>query len=128
VKLILNEYQRAYLLEVFKASENNAINGKDAELAKAFSDLYDKISPTNAVYYNLNREEAETIVEFCDIVSNSLFKAINFLKKDTDRSKEEVDELLNKAEKAKAEIEQVSDDLRLKIKNNPKKESANESR
>lgn len=126
MKLILNNSQRAYLLEVFKASENNAINGRDAELAKAFSDLYNKISPTNVAYYNLNRGEAETIVEFCDAVSNSLTKAINFLNKDTERPKEEVEDLLDRAEKAKAEIEQVSEDLRLKIKANPVKDELNE--
>jgi hypothetical protein len=122
MKLFLNNSQRSYLLEVFKASENNAINGKDAELAAAFSELYEKIKPTNVAYYNLNRNEADIIVEFCDIVSHSLTKAINFLNKDTERPRDEVEDLLDKAEKAKKEIEDVSQDLRNKIKANPVKE------
>ena len=86
MKLFLNESQRSYLLEVFKASENNAINGKDLELAKAFSDLYHKIKPTNVAFYKLNRGETETIIEFCEIVASSLTNAINFLNNDKDRS------------------------------------------
>jgi hypothetical protein len=127
MKLTLNNSQRAYLLEVFKASENNAIRGRDVELAKAFSELHTKISPTNAAYYSINRAEAETIIEFCDAVSSSLTKAVNFLNKDTERPKEEVEDLLNRAEKAKADIEKISEDLRLKIKTNPVKEDLNES-
>ena len=118
MKLVLNDNQRAYLLEVFRASENNAINGKDPELAKAFNDLYNKINPTNVAYYNLNRGEAETILEFCEAIENSLFKAINFLNNDKERPEEEVADLLDRAEKAKEEIEKVSADIRLKIKNN----------
>lgn len=119
MKLYLNEKQRAYLLEVFKASEQNAVNGRDAELANAFSELYEKIKPMNVSFINLNRTEAETIVEFCDVVSSSLRNAINFLNKDTQRPKDEINELLSQAEDAKLEIEAVSEDLRQKIRNNP---------
>ena len=122
MKLYLNQNQRAYLLEVFRASENNAINGSDVELAKAFNDLYTKFSPTNAAYYSLNRGEAETVVEFCDVITSSLTRAINFLNKDTEKSKEEIEDLLDKAEKAKAEIENISENLRTKIKTNPVQE------
>ena len=122
MKLILNKSQRAYLLEVFRASENNALNGRDAELAKAFNDLYNKIAPANAAYYSINRGEAETIIEFCDAVASSLIKAINFLKKDTERPKEEIDEITKEAENAKLEIENLSEDLRTKIKENPTQE------
>lgn len=119
MKLYLNEKQRTYLLEVFKASEKSAYGGKDAELAQAFSVLYEKIKPENANYINLNRAEAETIVEFCDITAASLVKAINFLKKDTDRSQEEAETLTKEATEIKDEIEFVADELRKKIRNNP---------
>lgn len=119
MKLYLNNKQRNYLLEVFKVSEKNAVNGRDAELANAFSDLYEKIKPLNIAYVNLNRAEAETIVEFCDLVTASLIKAINFLNNDKERSKEEINDLLSEAESAKMQIESIADDLRIKIRNNP---------
>jgi len=119
MKLYLNEKQRSYLLEVFKVSEKNAVNGKDAELANAFSELYEKIKPLNIAYVNLNRAEAETIVEFCDLVADSLVKAINFLNADKERSKDEINDLLEEAEGAKIQIESIADELRIKIRNNP---------
>jgi len=119
MKLYLNNKQRSFLLEVFKASEQNAIKGKDAELAIAFSELYEKIKPLNAECVNLNRTEAETIIEFCDVVTSSLRNAINFLNKDTTRSKDEIQNLLIETEDAKLEIELVSENLRKKIRDNP---------
>ncbi len=119
MKLYLNDSQRNYLLEVFKVSEKNAVNGKDAELANAFIELYEKIKPLNVSYVNLNRAEAETIVEFCDIVIASLVKAINFLNNDKERAKDEIDLLLSQVENAKIEIESLADEVRIKIRNNP---------
>jgi len=119
MKLYLNDNQRTYLLEILKASENNAVNGKDQELAVAFNDLYEKIKPENSGYISLNRGEAETIFEFCEIVRRSLDNALSFLNKDTERSKEELDELKNKTTTAKDEIEQVATQLQEKIRKNP---------
>lgn len=119
MKLYLNDSQRNYLLEVFKISEKNAVNGKDLELASAFTELYEKIKPLNVGYVNLNRAEAETIVEFCDIVTTSLVKAINFLNNDKKRTKDEIDLLLSQVESAKIEIESLADEVRIKIRNNP---------
>jgi uncharacterized protein YdcH (DUF465 family) len=119
MKLYLNDNQRNYLLEILRASENNAVNGKDAELAEAFSELYQKIEPTNVAYVSLDRGEAETIVEFCDIVRKSLDNAIAFLEKDTERSEEELNELKQQALSAREEIEQVADQLQQKIRSNP---------
>ena len=119
MKLYLNDSQRNYLLEVFKVSEKNAVNGKDAELANAFIELYEKIKPLNVSYVNLNRAEAETIVEFCDIVTTSLVKALNFLNSDKERTKDEIDLLLSQVENAKIEIESLADEVRTKIRNNP---------
>ena len=119
MKLYLNDTQRNYLLEILKASENNAVNGKDQELAVAFNDLYEKIKPENSGYISLNRGEAETVFEFCEIVRRSLDNALTFLNKDTERSKEELDELKNKTTTARDEIEQVATQLQEKIRNNP---------
>ncbi len=119
MKLYLNESQRSYLLEILKASENNAINGKDAELALAFNELYKKIEPTNTSYISLNRPEAETVVEFCEIVRKSLDDAISFLQKDTERDAQEVEELTQKATTARDEIDQVTVQLQEKIRSNP---------
>lgn len=119
MKLYLNDRQRDLILEILRASENNAVNGKDVELAEAFAELYSKISPTNAVYVNLNREDAETIVEFCDIVRTSLDRTITFLEKNTEKSEDEKDELKSQAISARDEIEQVVTQLRDKIKSNP---------
>lgn len=119
MKLYLNNKQRSYLLEVFRTSEKNALNGKDSELANAFSELYEKIKPTNVSYVNLNRPEAETVLEFCDIISDSLIKAINFLNKNKDRPEEEIKDLLSQAENAKMEIEAVSENILKKIRENP---------
>jgi hypothetical protein len=119
MKLYLNENQRAYLLEVFDASKRNAIAGSDLELAEAFNNLYEKISPTNALYYNLSRGEAESVLEFCEVVIDSLEKATTFLNKDTERDEQERQELLSQAETARAEMEQVRVELSSKIKNNP---------
>lgn len=119
MKLYLNENQRNYLLEILKASENNAVNGKDQELAIAFNDLYEKIKPTNANYVALNRGEAETVFEFCEIVRRSLDNALSFLEKDTERSKEEVEELKSKTTVARDEIEKVATQLQEKIRSNP---------
>ena len=119
MKLYLNDNQRNYLLEILRASENNAVNGKDAELADAFNELYEKIKPTNSAYIVLDRGEAETVVEFCDIVRKSLDNAISFLNKDSDRSPEELEDLKSKALAARQEIEQVADQLQEKIRKNP---------
>ena len=119
MKLCLNDKQRNFILEILKASENNAVNGKDAELAEAFSDLYKKIQPTNASYISLDRGESETVVEFCEIVRQSLDNAISFLNKDTERSKEEIEELKTQALEARDEIESVVRQLQQKIKENP---------
>jgi hypothetical protein len=119
MKLYLNDTQRSHLLEILKASENNAVNGKDLELAKAFNELYEKVKPENAEYISLKRAEAETVLEFCDIVKKSLDNAISFLQKDDSRPKEEIDELNSKASSAKKEIEDVYDQLDKKIRNNP---------
>lgn len=119
MKLYLNDNQRNYLLEILKASENNAVNGKDMELALAFKELYDKISPTNASYISLKRDEAETVVEFCEIVRGSLDRAVSFLDKDTERPEEEVAELKLKANSARDEIESIVNELARKIRENP---------
>jgi prefoldin subunit 5 len=119
MKLYLTSSQRDYILEILKASENNAVNGEDAELANAFNELYEKIKPLNASYVSLNRGEAETIVEFCDIVRKSLDDALSFLKKDVERDETEREELTQKATKARDEMEQVINQLQEKIRNNP---------
>lgn len=119
MKLYLNDNQRNYLLEILRASENNAINGKDSELAEAFNEIYEKIKPTNVAYVNLDRGEAETIVEFCDIVRRSLDEAISFLNKDTERDTDDIDEMREQATKARDEIEEVTRQLQDKIRNNP---------
>ena len=119
MKLYLNENQRNYLLEILKASESNATGGKDMELALAFRELYDKITLTNLSYVSLKRDEAETLVEFCEIVRTSLDKAISFLEKDKERSEEEVDELKTKATFARDEIESIAKSIQEKIKANP---------
>lgn len=119
MKLYLNDNQRAYLLEVFKASEKNAVSGSDLELANAFKKLHDKILPTNALYYNLDRGEAESVLEFSEVIIDSLDKAISFLNNDTDRSEQEKNELLTQASEAKKEMEEIKKELTAKIKNNP---------
>jgi Na+/phosphate symporter len=119
MKLYLNESQRVYLLEILKSSEKNAVDGKDLELAEAFKELYEKIKPENASYINLKRDEAETIFEFCEIVRQSLDKAISFLDKDSDKSEEEKLELKEKAVNARKEIELISTEINEKIRNNP---------
>jgi hypothetical protein len=119
MKLYLNDTQRDYLLEILRASENNAVNGKDLELAKAFNDLYEKIRPSNLAFVTLDRGEAETVVEFCDIVRKSLDNAVKFLEKDEERDKDEVESLKEKALQARDEIEHVADQLQQKIRSNP---------
>jgi len=119
MKLYLNNSQRNYLLEILSASENNAVNGKDLELAAEFNRLHQKIKPENAAFIELKRGDAETIVEFCEIVRHSLDKALSFLDKDTERSAEEVEDLKQKTIKARDEIDQVTSQLMEKIRSNP---------
>lgn len=119
MKLYLNSNQRNYLLEILNASKANAVNGNDQELAIAFQELYDKVSPTNTVYVNLKRGEAESIKEFLLINVDSLDKAMSFLEKDTERPAEEVEDLKNRCISVKAEIAEVLTQLEEKIKNNP---------
>jgi predicted DNA-binding protein (UPF0278 family) len=119
MKLYLSDRQRNYLLEILKASESNAVNGKDAELASEFNRLYEKVKPDNAAYIELKRGDAETIVEFCEIVRHSLDKALTFLDKDTERSTEEVEELKEQATSARDEIDQITLQLQEKIRSNP---------
>lgn len=126
MKLYLTKTQRNYILEILRASENNAINGEDVELASAFNQLYEKIKPLNVAYISLNRNEADTIVEFCEIVRKSLDDAVSFLNKDKDRDPKEIEELKDQALKAREEIEEVIQQLQEKIKNNPVKEELNE--
>lgn len=126
MKLYLTNTQRNYILEILRASENNAINGEDAELALAFNELYEKIKPINAAYISLNRNEADTIVEFCEIVRKSLDDALSFLNKDKDRDPKEIEELKEQATKAREDIEEVIQQLQQKIKNNPVKDELNE--
>lgn len=119
MKLFLNKKQKSYMLEILRASENNAVNGKDIELAKAFSDLYRQIEPDNQAYVNLNRNEAETIVEFCEIVRQSLDKAIAFLDKDKERDPDEVASLREDAVSARDEIDGITNQIQEKIRQNP---------
>lgn len=119
MKLYLNNSQRNYLLEILNASENNAVNGKDLELANEFNRLYQKIKPENAAFVELKRGDAETIVEFCEIVRHSLDKALSFLEKDTERPAEEVEDLKQKTTQARDEIDQITKQLAEKIRNNP---------
>jgi len=119
MKLFLNKNQKAYLLEILRASENNAVNGRDVELARAFSDLYKQIEPENQAYVNLNRNEAETIVEFCEIIRHSLDKAIAFLEKDTERDPEEVSSMKEEAIVARDEITAITNQIQEKIRQNP---------
>jgi flagellar motility protein MotE (MotC chaperone) len=119
MKLYLNEKQRDYLLEIFKVSKTNALNGKDFELASSFEELYQKIKPENVVYINLNRGEAESIIEFCIVISDSLEKALQFLKADTTRSEEELNQLTQEASEAKSEIDEILENLREKVRGNP---------
>jgi hypothetical protein len=119
MKLYLNKVQRNLLLEILRASENNAVDGNDSELALAFSELYKAIEPTNATYINLKRADAETIVEFSEFVRMSLDKAINFIDSDTSRSEEEREDLRIEAVSAREEIEAVITQLQEKIAKNP---------
>lgn len=119
MKLFLNKNQRNLLLEILRASENNAIGGNDPELAAAFSALYEKIEPTNVAYISLKRSDAEVIVEFTEAVKISLEKTINFLNEDTERESAEKEDLLEQAIEAKNEIESVINQLEEKIKQNP---------
>lgn len=119
MKLYLNNKQRNYILEILKASENNAVNGKDIELASEFNRLYEKVKPENVAYIELKRGDAETIVEFCEIVRHSLDKALTHLDNDKDRSVEEVEELKKEAMDARDEIEEVTNQLQEKIRSNP---------
>lgn len=119
MKLYLNEKQRIYLLEVFRAAENNAVNGKDIELARAFNDLYEKVKPVNTSYINLDRGESETVVEFCEIIRVSLDKALSFLQKDTTRSEEEVSKLIEEVTTTRDQVDEVTNQLQLKIRANP---------
>ncbi len=119
MKLYLNEKQRNYLLEIFNVSKDNAVKGNDFELATSFEELYKKIEPENALYINLNRGEAESILEFCLVISDSLEKALQFLKEDTTRSKEELDSLSQEVTETKAEIDEILETLRNKVRGNP---------
>jgi len=119
MKLYLNKIQRNLLLEILRASENNAIGGNDHDLAEAFAELYKAIQPTNAAYINLKRPDAEIIVEFSEFVRMSLDKTINFIDSDTSRSEEEKEDLRIEASAARDEIESVITQLQEKIKQNP---------
>ena len=119
MKLYLNKLQRDYLLEVLRSSENNAINGKDFELAIAFQELYEKIKPENMAYVKLDRGESETILEFCEIVKSSLDKALNFTtKNDESKDPQSREGLIKEIEDTRNEIESISDQLREKIRSN----------
>jgi urate oxidase len=119
MKLYLNDNQRNIVMEMLRASEDNAVKGKDAELAEAFNELYRRVSPTNAVYVSLNREEAETLVEFCDVVRKSLANAVTFIKTKSEKSEEEKKAELEQAESFLSEISEVMDQLQGKIRANP---------
>jgi hypothetical protein len=119
MKLYLNDSQRNYLLEILSASKSNAVNGNDQELAAAFAELHDKVSPTNALYVNLKRGQAESIKEFLQINIDALDKAVAHLNKDTERSKEEVEDLQNRCISVKDQIQEVLTQIEEKIKNNP---------
>jgi hypothetical protein len=119
MKLSLNEKQRDLLLEILRASENNAVNGADQELAVAFNDLYKKIEPLNCTYINLNRSEAEIIVEFCGFVEQSLDKALKFLDQDKERSADEVGDLKEKTQSMLDQITSVSNQIQEKIRQHP---------
>lgn len=119
MKLSLNERQRNLVLEILRASENNAVNGADQELALAFNHLYKKIEPLNATYINLNRNEAEVLVEFCGFVEQSLAKALKFLNNDKERDPAEVEDLKQRTQNMLDEVSAVSSQLQEKIRKHP---------
>jgi CRISPR/Cas system CSM-associated protein Csm2 small subunit len=119
MKLFLNDRQKGYMLEILKASEVNASRGKDEELASAFNELYKKVEPDNASYINLKRADAESLVDFCLAVVQSLDKAKVFLAEDKDRSEEELVPLKEKTQEAIDEITGIVNQLQEKIRANP---------
>ena len=119
MKLYLNDLQRNLVLEILRASEKNAVEGKDTELAEAFNQIYKKIEPTNCAYVSINRGDAETLVEFCEIISKSLDNARKFLDSDQDKSEEEKELLKKEVLSNKNEIDEILDFLYKKIKENP---------
>ncbi len=120
VKLYLNDKQKYYLLEILRASQNNAVNGKDLELAYAFEQLYKKIDKDNVAYIKIKGSDAETLVEFCEIVRTSLDKALTFLDKDERKTEEEKNTLRAEAVEARDQIEKITDQIQLKIRENMK--------
>jgi hypothetical protein len=68
---------------------------------------------------SLNREEAETLVEFCDVVRKSLANAVTFIKTKSEKSEEEKKAELEQAESFLSEISEVMDQLQGKIRANP---------
>jgi hypothetical protein len=122
VKLYLNDKQKRYLLEILRASQNNAVNGKDLELAYAFQELYNKVNPDNVAYIKLKGSDAEAVVEFCEITRTSLDKAITFLETDDRKTEEEKNLLKQQAIDARDEIEKIVDQIQIKIRQNQKVE------
>lgn len=119
MKLYLNDGERRTLLEILKASEVNAIQGKDSELASAFGILYKQISPLNATYVKLKRHEAETLVDFCDSVKMSLEKALVFIETESDKPEEEKSEQKIEVNKYLDEVSAIITQLQSKIEANP---------
>ena len=115
MKLYLTKKQRGYLLEVFKASEQNAVTAGDLELASSFSSLSEKIKPTNVAFYSVKRPEAESILEYCDVISSSLTNAYNHVQKDESKSEEYKKELIEEIEEAKREIDDIYSFIKRKI-------------
>jgi predicted nucleic acid-binding Zn-ribbon protein len=71
------------------------------------------------LYVNLKRGQAESIKEFLQINIDALDKAVAHLNKDTERSKEEVEDLQNRCISVKDQIQEVLTQIEEKIKNNP---------
>lgn len=119
MKLYLNNTQRKVLLEMLGASEVNALNGKDGELANAFNTLSQQIKPLNATYVNLKRPEAETIVEFCDIVRTSLENALTFIETKSEQPEEAKEAQKLECNQYLTEITAIITQLQDKIRANP---------
>lgn len=116
----MTEKQKELVLEVLNASKVNAFNGKDAELVSSFNELLELVDTTQECI-TMKRPDAETIMDFCIMNVESLDKALSFLSTDTDRSKEEVEDLINRVNVIKDEFNLIVEQIKGKIDKNPKR-------
>jgi len=113
MKLFLSKEQSAMLNEILGAAAQNAIEGKDFEVATVLTNLNRRITPQH-LYVKMKKYEVEYLQEFVEGIRVSLDEALDFLNNE-EEPREDKEQLLARVVKKRNEADQIVEEIKLKL-------------